>query len=179
MGFGYYTGDNDDGSDGGQPQAQGQQGQEPKWFRDFMTKSAQKNQELEAQLAALKAVNDRNTVADQLEAKGYDRSAAALYGGDPAKVDDWLSTAGPLLAKQPAANDGSGAGQGTGTPATTVPPDGQAQMQALQAAGTQGVAPPAGTEAEQVAMMNQFTNADDLTKYLASQGNQNAMYWNG
>jgi hypothetical protein len=180
MGFGYYTGDGSEDPNGGQQAPQGQQGQEPKWFRDYMTKSAQENKELKDQLAALQQVNDRNTVADALAAKGYDRSAAALYTGDPTKVDDWLTTAGPLLAKQPPATAGAGAGQGPGgTPASTIPPDGQAQMQALQAAGTQNVAPPAGAEAEQVAQMSAMNSAEELTAFLAANGNQAAQYWNG
>jgi hypothetical protein len=182
MGFGYYDGDQNDGQEGQyDPNAAQQQSppQAPGWFREYMKKAADDKKALEAQVQALQQVNARNAVADALESKGYDRAAATLYSGDPAKVDEWLATTGSLLAKQPGVTDAAGAGQGAGTPASTVPPDGQAQLQALQAAGTQGVAPPAGTEAEQVALMNTFTSAEQLTEFLASNGNQQAMYWNG
>lgn len=182
MGFGYYGGDlndEDEGQNGPDTSQQQPSQQAPGWFREYMKKAADDKRALEQQVQALQQINARNAVADALESKGYDRAAATLYSGDPAKVDEWLATTGSLLAKQPGVTDASGAGQGAGTPATTVPPDGQAQLQALQAAGTQGVAPPAGTEAEQVAMMNTFTSAEQLTDYLASNGNTQAQYWNG
>lgn len=177
MGFGYYTGDlgdNQDGEDLNQqtPQQPGQKS----GLRQYLDKLEERTKEQDKLIQQLLGESRRNKVADALEAKGYDRGVAALYQGDPDKVDEWLTTAGNFLAKKdgvqtPPANQAPPAD-------STIPPEGQAQMQQFQQAG-QNAAPPAGSDAEQAAFMATIDDPQKLTDYLASQGNEFARYWNG
>ena len=179
MGFGYYGGDLGEDPDGGDGTNQPQRVEQPEknGLRQYLKSLEEKTKEQDKLIQGLIAAQQRNQVADVLEAKGYDRAASALYTGPPDKVDEWLTTAGALLAKRPDAPQGDGAGAG-GTPTTTVPLDGQAQLQAMAQAG-QGAAPPLGSDAEQAAVMAKFTDAQALTDYLSAQGNQHARYYNG
>lgn len=178
--MGYYDGDqyqdlDDQGQQYQQGPGPGQVQKNP--LRDHLKKVEDQNAELQKQLSSLLARQRQNDVADALQAKGYDRAAATLYQGDPAKLDEWLATAAPLLAKQPTPMQGDGAaGQGTQAPASTVPADGQAALQQLQQAGSQA-APPQGSEAEQIAAMNSADDPAKLMQYLQSQGNPH--FWNG
>lgn len=168
-GMGYYTGDMYDGQQFGQaPQQEPPKGNP---LRDHLKKVEDQNAELQKQVQQLVAQQQRNAVADELQAKGYDRGAAGLYSGDPAKLDEWLTTYGPMLAKQPAPTTGDGgAQQQGGAPASTVPAEGQAAMQQMQGMGSMA-APPQGTEAEQMAQINNASDANALMQYLQSQGN--------
>lgn len=179
-GFGYYDGDNydpdGDGSDGlGAQQAPPQQQKNP--FRDHLKKVEDQNAALQAQVAQLVAQQRRSAVADALQAKGYDRAAAGLYGGEPEKLDEWLTNFGPMLTKQPpvTTEQGAGAQQG-GTPTSTVPADGQAALQQMQGMGQQAAAP-AGSEVEQIAQMNNTQSPEALMQYLQTQGNPH--FWQG
>lgn len=183
MGFGYYTGDQgldpQDGTDVTQQQ-QVPQNQDPKGgngLRQYLNALEEKTKTQQAQLDALLAESARNKVADALEAKGYDRGASALYSGDPTKVDDWLATAGPLLAKKPDPQGQGGAGAG-GQGGATGTLDGQAQQQfqQFQNAG-QNAAAPQGSDAEQAAVIGKFSTPEELDEYLAGQGNQFAQLW--
>lgn len=168
-GMGYYTGDNmyDEQQFGQAPQQEPQRNP----LRDHLKKVEDQNAELQKQVQQLVAQQRRNAVADGLQAKGYDRAAAGLYGGDPEKLDEWLTTYGPMLAKQPAPTTGDGSAQQQGgAPASTVPADGQAAMQQMQGMGSMA-APPQGTEAEQMAQINNAADPDALMQYLRSQGN--------
>lgn len=172
-GMGYYDGGlYDDGSDGQgyqEPvQPQQQQGKNP--LRDHLNRVEQQNTELQKQLAALLKENQQAKITSQLQAKGYDPAVASLYGGEPEKLDEWLTSVGPLLAKQPSPTGDTGAGQQQTPPATTVPADGQAAMQQMQQIGNMA-APPAGTDAEQMAQINGAQDAASLMQYLNSQGN--------
>lgn len=183
-GFGYYSGDNFDAGDGADPYGDDGQGQQqvqpPKGnpLRDHLKKVEDQNAALQAQLATLLKENRDSKVTAQLQAKGYDPAVAALYGGEPDKLDEWLTNVGPLLAKQPGAPTppGQPQGQGAQPPNSTVPAEGQAAMQQFQNMG-QMAAAPAGSEAEQIAQMNQLNSAEELTRYLQSQGNPH--FWNG
>lgn len=182
MGFGYYTGDNDGQDDLAlqQQQAAQQQGQAPAGrnpLRDHLKSLEEKAKAQDALIQQLLAESHRAKVADALEAKGYDRGAAALYQGAPDKVDDWLNTAGTFLAKKPETQQGTGAGQ-QGTPASTVDAAGQAQLQTMQQAG-QNAAGPQGSDAEQAAAIAALGDGAALTAYLAANGNQYAQYYNG
>lgn len=181
MGFGYYTGDLGDGTqDDATLQQQTQDDQKPNGFRQYLKSLEDKTKKQQELLEGLMAESRRNRVADVLEAKGYDRGVAALYTGDPDKVDDWLTSAGSFLVKKPGAPDDQGAGQGQGQQGngSTVPLDGQAQLQAFQQAG-QNAAPPQGSDAEQAAAIASLDSPEKLTAYLASQGNEFARYYNG
>lgn len=174
-GMGYYEGDiydgdgSDDGSGYGQQPVQQQKQRNP--LRDHLNKVEQQNTELQKQLAQLLQENQAQKITSQLQAKGYDPAVAKLYGGEPEKLDEWLTSVGPLLAKQPAPDGAQGAGQGQGqSPASTVPADGQAAMQQLQQIGNMA-APPQGTEAEQMAQINNANDPGALMQYLQSQGN--------
>lgn len=168
-GMGYYEGDLFD--EDGNPLAPQQQAPRGNPLREQLKRVEDQLKALQEQNAELAADRRKNLVADALQAKGYNRQAAALYGGDPAKLDDWLGTYGDLIAKQPADTSGQGqAGQGTGVPASTVPAEGQAALQQLQQAGM-SAAPPAGTEAEQIAAMRAAQDPQALQEYLRSQGN--------
>lgn len=185
-GFGYYDGDIYDAQQGdegfdpndgqGQQQASRQQRGNP--LRDHLKKVEDQNAALQQQLASLLKENRDSKVTAQLTAKGYDPAVATLYGGEPDKLDEWLTQVGPLLAKQPGVvtPQGQPQGQGAQAPASTVPAEGQVAMQQMQQMG-QYAAAPAGSEAEQIALMRGMSSAEELTKYLQSQGNPH--YWNG
>ncbi len=176
-GMGYYDGGMyDDLDDQGQQNQQGQPAQQKNPLREHLNR-------VESQLADLRKQNElllgkqRSTeVADALQAKGYDRAAAALYDGEPAKLDEWLTNFGPLLSKQSAPTSGDGATQQGQAPASTVPAEGQAQMQQLQQLGGQS-APPLGSDAEQMAQIRNAQSPEALMQYLQQQGNQH--YYNG
>lgn len=178
-GFGYYDGDIYDGQQADDGQGQ-QQAPAPKGnpLRDHLKKVEDQNSELQKQLAQLLAENRQSKVTSQLMAKGYDPAVASLYGGEPDKLDEWLTSVGPLLAKQPGATTPTGQPQGQGAqpPASTVPAEGQAAMQQFQNMG-QMAAAPAGSEAEQIAQIRMAGDAEALTRYLQSQGNPH--FWNG
>lgn len=187
MGFGYYTGDLGDGTQDGaddlqQQQAQTQsqpQQQQGNGLRQYLKTLEENNKAMKDQLNTLVAESRRNKVADVLEAKGYDRGAAALYQGDPDKVDDWLTQTGGLLAKRPEAQQGQGAaGQAQQQAAGTVPLEGQAQLQAFQQAG-QNAAGPQGTDAEQAAELAKFDTIEKMNDYMSSLGNPYTPHWNG
>lgn len=177
-GFGYYDGDIYDGQQ--VDDGQGQQQAAPKGnpLRDHLKKVEDQNTELQKQLSQLLAENRQSKVTAQLMAKGYDPAVASLYGGEPDKLDEWLTNVGPLLAKQPGVQSPTGQpqGQGVQTPQSTVPAEGQAAMQQFQQMGNMAAAP-AGSEAEQIAQMNNANSAEELTRYLQSQGNPH--FWNG
>ncbi|MFJ8023008.1 hypothetical protein [Streptomyces sp. NPDC096311] len=52
-------------------------------------------------------------------------------------------------------------------------------MQRMRESGVLGVAAPAGTDGEQIARINACKSPDELTAYLASQGNANLTSYNG
>ncbi len=178
-GMGYYDGgmfeeDEQFGSDG---QAPVQNPQQRNPLRDHLKKVEDQNSALQKQVAELVAQQRRSAVADALQAKGYDRGVAALYGGDPEKLDDWLTQVSPFLAKQPADTSAQGAGQAPGAPpVSTVPADGQAAIQQLQGMG-QNAAAPQGSEAEQIAQMRNAQSPEELMRFL--QGNGNPYHWQG
>lgn len=179
-GYGYYDGDIYDGNgDFTDPSVSvPQQGrQQPNPLRDHLKKVEDQNTELQKQLSALLKKQRQTEVADALQAKGYDRAAAGLYGGEPDKLDEWLTSFGPLLNKATADPSAQGAPQQQGqAPASTVPADGQAAMQQMQGMGTMA-APPQGTEAEQINQMRQMQDPAKLMEYLQSQGNPH--FYNG
>jgi hypothetical protein len=162
--------DPDDTSDLGETNGQAEQG--PKWFREGLNKLSSQVNELKAENDRLKAEKKTQAVSEALKAKGYAPQAAGLYTGEPDKLDEWLTANGGALAKLP-----EGAGQSEqqaqqGPPATTVPADGQEQMQRMQEQGTQGVAPPQGTDNELAAALKAAQTPEDFAKLMQSQGNQ-------
>lgn len=179
-GMGYYDGGLFD-ADGnlvdpglGAQQEPVQQQRNP--LRDHLKKVEDDNTELRKQVQELVAHQRRNAVADELQAKGYDRGAAALYSGDPAKLDEWLTTYGPMLATKPSDTSGQGGTQQGGGAASTVPADGQAALQQLQSMG-QGAAAPQGSDAEQIAQMRNAQSPEELMKFLNANGNP--YHWQG
>lgn len=173
-GMGYYNGDLfDEQGNAIDPDLLGQPVQQPQRnpLRDHLNKVEQQNKALQEQVQELVAQQRRNAVADALQAKGYDRGAAGLYGGDPAKLDEWLTSNGQYLAKATPDTSGAGAGAGMGAAGgSTVPAEGQAALQQMQNMGNQAAAPQ-GTEAEQIAQMNNLQDPAALMQYLNSQGN--------
>jgi ABC-type transporter Mla subunit MlaD len=147
---------------------QSQQG--PKWFREGLAKLSSQVNELKAENDRLKAQQKQQAVADALKAKGYAPQAAGLFQGEPEKLDEWLSANGAALAKLP----GDGQEQGEqqthqGPPPTTVPADGQEQLRLMQEQGTQGVAPPQGTDNE-IAAALKAADPENFVKLMQSQG---------
>jgi len=179
-GMGYYDGDiyGDPGDGQFDGDGSGQQQQRKNPLRDHLKKVEEQNSELLKVVQALQAENRQAKITSQLQAKGYDPAVAALYGDrEPEKLDEWLTSVGPLLAKKPdpMGSEGTNQGQG-GSPASTVPAEGQAAMQQLQQVGNMA-APPQGTEAEQIAQMRNAQDPQALMQYLQSQGNPH--YFNG
>jgi hypothetical protein len=176
-GMGYYDGGLYEEGDGSYEDGQAPQQARKNPLRDHLNKVEAQNAELHKQVQELVAQQRRNAVADELQAKGYDRGVAQLYSGDPAKLDEWLTNVGPYLAKQSADTSAQGAGQQQGqAPASTVPAEGQAALQQMQQAG-QFAAAPQGSEAEQIAQMRNSQDPAALMQYLQSQGNP--YHWQG
>ena len=133
MGFGYNSyPDPDDPS-----QMQQSADKTPQWFRDKLEADSKALKEMREQMDQLRAENRQVKVAREFESRGYAPGAAAFYNGDPDKVDDWLTTNGSYLVKQ----DGMSAAQqnlANGTPASTIPTEGQAGIQRMTNAGNSG-----------------------------------------
>lgn len=148
-------------------------GAEPKWFRDRMDKVSEQVNALVEENTRLKQEQARNQVADALRAKGYAPHAASLYTGTPEKLDDWLGTHGAALAKLPAdGQEQQGETQApAGPPASTVPADGQEQMRRMQEQGTQGVAPPQGTDKELAAAIAACKTEEEFAQLMRANGN--------
>lgn len=166
-GFGSFDPD-DDTSGLGETNDQ-QQG--PKWFREGLAKLSGQVNELKAENDRLKAEKKQQAVSEALRAKGYAPQAAGLYQGEPDKLDEWLTANGSALAKLPEGQQ-QGEQQQTqqGPPASTVPADGQEQLQRMQEQGTQGVATPQGTDNEIAAALNAAGNLEDFAKLMKSHG---------
>lgn len=171
-GFGYYDGDPNDLEPGnGQPDPnqqvppQQQQAPEPKWFRDYMKKSQAEIQELREKLTS-------KEIAEQFGAKGYDPAAAALYKGDPTKVDEWLTANGALLARRPGAEqqeENPPPVQQQGPPASTVSSEHQEQLNRMAAAGTGG-APNMGGDAEIAAALRNAKTIEEFEQVANANG---------
>ncbi|MFJ2176404.1 hypothetical protein ACIOHE_26375 [Streptomyces sp. NPDC087851] len=152
-----------------------QQAQGPKWFREGLAKLSGQVNELKAENDRLKTAQVKTQVEDALKAKGYAPGAAELYQGEPAKLDEWLTTYGGALAKLPPVpgEEGGEGGQAPqGPPATTVPADGQEQMQRMAEQGTQGVAPPQGTDNEIAAALKAAQTPEQFAEIMRSHGSQ-------
>lgn len=149
-----------------------QQPQGPKWFRDGLEKLSGQVNELKAENDRLKAEKKQQAVSEALKAKGYAPAAATLYTGEPDKLDEWLTANGAALAKLPDGEQAGGQQAQQGPPPTTVPADGQEQMQRMQEQGTQGVAAPQGTDAEIAAALKAAQTPEDFAKLMQSHGSQ-------
>lgn len=166
--FGYDDTDEMSGL-GEQAQPQG-----PKWFREGLSKLSNQVSELKAENDRLKQEKQRVELEKTFTAKGYSPQAAGLFTGDPAKLDEWLSANGAALAKLPSAEgeqqQGAQEQAPQGPPATTVPADGQAEMQRMQEQGTAGAAAPQGTDKELAAALAAAQSYEDFAKLMQSNG---------
>jgi hypothetical protein len=167
--FGYDPTDGDP-SDLGETNDQTQQG--PKWFREGLAKLSGQVNELQAENKRLKEAQVRGEVENTLKAKGYAPQAAGLFTGTPDKLDEWLTANGGALAKLPEGEQPQGEEAPSGPPASTVPADGQAAMQRMQEQGTQGVAPPAGTDNELAAALKAAQTPEQFAQLMQSHGNR-------
>ncbi|MFJ2650874.1 hypothetical protein ACIO1C_29665 [Streptomyces sp. NPDC087420] len=165
--FGYDPSGEQPGLGETQDQPQG-----PKWFREGLDKLSSQVSELKAENDRLKEAQVKTQVADALKAKGYAPTAATLYTGAPDKLDEWLGTHGAALAKVPVDGQEQGETQAQqGPPVTVVPADGQEAMQRMQEAGTQGVAPPQGTDRELAAALK-AANPEQFAALMRANGSQ-------
>lgn len=160
--------DPDDMSGAGEQQSM-QQG--PKWFREYMDKVSGQLADIKAENERLKAEKQRAELENALKAKGYAPAAASLFQGEPERLDEWLTANGAALAKLPGGEQQGEQQTQQGPPPTTVPADGQEQMQRMQEQGTQGVAPPQGTDAELAAALKAANSYEEFAKLMQSQGN--------
>lgn len=169
MGFGYYGQPNEgqvfDSTEGNAPQP-------PAWYREAMKKFSDQIAEQKKELDALRAENTRAKVADQFEAKGYSRSAAALFNGEPDKVDEWLQAHGGALARTGGVQEETA--PPAGPPATTVPLEGQQQMAQMQAAGADGTAPQ-GSADEVAAALAAARTPEDFAQIMGAHGWQHSI----
>lgn len=149
---------------------QTQQG--PKWFREGLSKLSSQVNELKAENDRLKADRVKSQVADTLKAKGYAPQAAGLFTGTPDKLDEWLTANGGALAKLPAGEQQPGEQAPSGPPVSSVPADGQEQMQRMQEQGTQGVATPQGSDKELAAALSAAQTPEEFAKIMQSHGNR-------
>jgi len=161
--------ESDDMSDLGEANDQNQQG--PKWFREGLAKLSGQVKALQEENDRLKADQKTAAVADALKAKGYAPQAASLFTGEPDQLDTWLTTNGGALARlAPEGEQQPGEQAPSGPPASTVPADGQAQMQRMQEQGTQGVAPPQGSDAELAAAIKACETPEQFEQLMKSHG---------
>lgn len=167
--FGYDPSDDDSSGLG---ETNTQQAQGPKWFREGLEKLSGQVNELKAENDRLKAAQARTDVENALKAKGYAPQAAGLFAGTPDKLDDWLTANGGALAKLPAAPGEEGLGEQapSGPPTSTVPASGQEQMQRMAELGTQGVAPPQGSDKELAAALAACQTEEEFNKLMQSHG---------
>lgn len=166
--FGYDEAGDEPGLGETQDQPQG-----PKWFREGLAKLSGQVNELKAENDRLKAEKQRGEVENALKAKGYAPQAAGLFTGEPAKLDDWLTANGGALAKLPTdGQEQQGEQAPSGPPASTVPADGQEQMQRMQEMGTQGVAPPQGSDKELAAAIAACKTPEEFDQLMKSHGSQ-------
>lgn len=169
-----YDGAPTDQSGYGQGQPGSAGSQEPKWFRDRMEQLAQQNQALTAQVEALTAKDRSAALAAKFEAAGVNSAAAALYSGDPTKVDEWLEANKALLAPAQAQQSAPGTapqGQPAGTAGSAISPTQQAAMQQMQAAGSgPGVQAPQGSQDELAAALAATQSPDDFVKVMQAGG---------
>ncbi|MEW2498370.1 hypothetical protein AB0942_33285 [Streptomyces nodosus] len=146
------------------------QPQGPKWFREGLAKLSGQVNELQAENKRLKAAQTRSELETTLKAKGYAPQAAGLFTGEPAKLDEWLTANSAALARLPEAEQPGEQQPPSGPPASTVPADGQAEMQRMQEQGTQGVAAPQGSDKELSAAIQAAQTPEELAKLMQSNG---------
>lgn len=118
---------------------QGQEQQSPKWFREYMAQAKAQNDALQSQIQQLTAEKRQAEIASAFEEKGYARAAAALYQGEPDKVDEWLSAHGAALARSGEPQAPAQQAQSQQQPNPALPASAQADLQKMQQMG-QGVA---------------------------------------
>lgn len=144
--------------------------QGPKWFREYMDKVSGQLKAIQAENETLKAEKTRSQVEDALKAKGFAPQAAGLFQGAPDKLDEWLTANGGALAKLPDQGEQPGEQAPSGPPASSVPADGQEQMQRMQEMGAQGVAPPQGSDKELAAAIAACRTEEEFAQLMRSHG---------
>jgi hypothetical protein len=109
----------------------------PGWYRDKMEKDSKALADMRAEIDALRAESRQSKVTQELVARGYAPGAAALYNGDPDKVEDWLTANAAYLVKTEPQSYAQQTAQG-GAPASTVSTNSQETQQRMNAAGVDG-----------------------------------------
>lgn len=171
----YSGGQPGEGQESGYGQGQGQQDQGPKWFRDALAKQSQQIADLNARLQAADAEKRQAQIQSVFEAKGYAPSAAALYNGEPDKVDEWLGTYGNALAKVGQVQDQQRPPGDTG-PADmakppVLPPSTQADLQRMQQMGPAGANAPGGSSDDDLAAaLAATTNPEEFLQVARAHG---------
>lgn len=165
----YSFGYDDSGEEPGLGETQNQP-QGPKWFREGLDKLSSQVKELQAENDRLKTAQVKSQVEDTLKAKGFAPQAAGLFQGKPDQLDEWLTANGGALAKLPAEGEQPGGQAPSGPPASSVPADGQEQMQRMQEMGTQGVAPPQGSDKELAAAIAACKTDEEYAQLMKSHG---------
>lgn len=156
------------------PQQQEPQEQSPKWFRDYMAQAKAQNDALMAQVESLTAEKRQNELAEAFEAKGFTRAAAALYQGEPDRVDEWLTAHGDALAKSVGQPQ-----QGQRPPGEMPPvqqqsglsPAAQADLQKMQQQGQNyAVAPQSGSDDDLAAALRATNDPDEFFQVAQAHG---------
>lgn len=164
---------------GGQPNpdqdpgyGQGQPGGETptmKFLRERGDAAIQANKALEDRVKQLEQVARQATIGQLFEAKGYDRGAAALYQGEPDKLDEWLGANGAYLARTGQQQAPAPQGQPAG-PATTVPPSAQADLMKMQQAGAAGSTFNQGSDDELAAALRATQSPEEFVQVAQAAG---------
>ncbi len=159
---------------GGQPESGQQEPPAPKWFRDYMDQAKQQNEQLRAQVEQLTAEKRQTEIASAFEEKGYTRAAAALYQGEPDKVDEWLSAHGAALARVGEPQQGSRPPGEMAPPQQSqpaVPPSLQADLTKMQQMGaTSAAAAPLGSDDELAAALAATSTLDEFYNVASANG---------
>jgi len=162
-------------TDGQQSGAGAGQEQSPKWFRDYMAQAKQQNDTLAAQLQQLTAEKRQTEMAEVFRAKGFLHSAAALYQGEPDKLDEWLSVHGDALARtgqQPPQQQQRPPGEMPPPQAApAVPSSLQADLQKIQQQGLgTAAAAQSGSDDDLAAALRATTNPAEFQQVAAAHG---------
>lgn len=152
-------------------QAQGQESNAMKVLREKAEADSKRLNEMADQVATLTSALNAERVEKVVTSKGYDSSVVAMLtdaGLDPTPqaIEAFLTKHGDKLAKPGAAGEPNGTTDAAG--GDVVPADEQAALSAM-AAGAAGAVPQVGMSALE-SKIKGFSNADDLMKFLQSQG---------
>lgn len=159
-----------DGTDGYEPQ--GRESNAMKALREKAEADSKTIREQAERLAKLEKAQAIQSLESVVKSKGLDPKVAALaaaQGVEPSEqaVEAFLKDYGDVFVKS-GGSEPAGDSAGEADAGSSVP-EGEQQALSAMAAASQGGQAPTGLDA-MASKLNSFDNADDLIKFLESQG---------